>query len=127
MPLWIFVEPMGGENTMRAQFVLRDYPEPSCVDYWVKDGVAIVDTENKLSAAKIASPHQNGIRKGKDQKLKELEEACEELMQGRSRFPRTELRDRLKGWKDETIGRYLKKSKRYRGEKERNRWFVYRE
>ena len=117
----------GGENTMRAQFVLRDYPEPSCVDYWVKDGVAIVDTENKLSAARIASPHQNGIRKGKDLKLKELEEACEELMQSRSRFPRTELRGHLKGWKDEIIGRYLKKSMRFRGEKERNRWFVYRE
>ena len=101
-------------NAMRAEFVLRDYPQIEPIGYWFDHPLCIRDEAGELAGCKVAyGPGKGDGASGPGIRLSEVEAICDRLMEGRDSFNRQELSRELGGVRGDRINRILGKSGRY--------------
>ena len=111
-------------KAMRAQFVLRDYPDARPIDYWFDYPLCERDVEGELADCKVASGWAaSSAGGGPDRKLTMIEAAYAELAANGVRVKCADIA-KVVGVKSETVRKKLEKTNRYKMEIVGRIWYA---
>ena len=110
-------------KAMRAEFVLRDYPQIDPIDYWFDHPLCVLDEKGELAACKVSSGAPKPTGQGKARQLAEIERACDQLLGSGNRVKCADVAKTV-GVKSSRVKECLENSERYELRRDGNPWYA---